>query len=335
MNNIIVFSHSYYSKYALLSKKSENYNIRTIDNRTLKYLPLWIIFKLKIYKLFSSNFLKNIYFQVITFLLFGRKLKIPKKVLVFEFSWISQINGYIDFIKKNRRNLILIYFLTNEISKKDFEVKKPIFDSFDYVFTYSERDAKSFNFIHVNIPLDFSKIKFPRNCKSKYQVYFNGRNKGRLSNLLKISTILNEFSINHKFCVVSKNAQKRIDNNSNVKVYMRQIKYEKILIDTYCSEILLDLYSDNLINSRSYTLRLIEAVNFNKRVITNNKMILKEAYYDESLILVFNDIDDLRNKIQPFLSIEKKQCFNREDVYKYMPNNLLNIISNLPIKGGI
>ena len=324
----MVFSHGSYSKYCLPKGIYYNYKIKFIDNSSIKYLLIRIITKLKINKFFKYTYFKKLYFKLITFIFFGYK-DLKQKVLIFESSRLAKLEGYIEHLRIYRKNQILIFYLTNVQTKEYFSKNKKMLISFDQIFSFSKVEASRHGLIYARVPIFLEEIKSNKKCdKSGYKIYFNGRDKGRLNELKKISEIFKARSIKFKFIILDELSTINKNNFPDFRFISKPIKYEKIINQSNCSDVLLDLYSKKLKDEESYTLRLTEALILNKKIITNNTKIVDEDFYDSKKILYFQDYEELKIKITNFLKVNPHNY--DKDTYKdFLPGNLIKQIDNI------
>ena len=58
-----------------------------------------------------------------------------------------------------------------------------------------------------------------------------------------------------------------------------------------------------------YTLRTCEAVAYNKKIITNNKILKDSEFYDENMMLIFQNIEDIDIN---FIKVQKKDYIDKK-----------------------
>lgn len=198
---------------------------------------------------------------------------------------------------KQAKKRPIIYFWNPITSHDKIKKLKKYFD----VYSYSLIDCKKYDLkynptFYVNIPVKAVK-------GSQYDTIFIGKNKGRLSQLESAY-----MWFKNPFFYVTR------DNQENSKVLSLQnasMDYQEYLEKLSMSTSILEiLISDNA----DYSLRTMEAIFFQKKLITNNKEIKKAFFYRDSNIYV---IDEQTNsdKIQEFLIKEFVPYTDREKNY--------------------
>lgn len=154
------------------------------------------------------------------------------------------------------------------------------------VWTFDAGDAIRFNILHNS---QFH--VFRRDYQIKYQeddgsVFFVGRNKGRNEMIDEIKHWLDKFRIPYDI--------KIIEDSNGRETKNQLVEYEKTLDRVKKCHCVLDIVQDNQIG---LTMRTMEAVYFNKRIISNNKLLINELFYDEKNIFIIgvNDFSDFES----------------------------------------
>lgn len=264
-----------------------------------------LIIKKNRYDVFFDN-LNNIdsYYRVPMnnlFLIFCRKLNLSiqsimygkwKKelmnfdiVILFDNGYNSKISKY---IKKRNKDIKIIFWYWNSI--KEYGGKLVDTSYIDEVWTYNRFDAEKYNLLYN--PQFYMKKDISIKEKSNVDVLFLGRDKGRLNYLKKLEIELNSLNITTQFIIIT--------NSQN------SIKYDDYLSLLIQSKCILD-YS--FVLPCGLSLRPLEALFYEKKLITNNNDIKNYDFYDPNNIFILgvddiNKIDDFINK--PYKKIEKK-----------------------------
>lgn len=242
---------------------------------------------------------KNILFRIF------RKLDLDI-VRIFFGSWKKQIKDYEYFIlfdnyyngivskyikRKNPNSKIILWFW-NPISEysKSYLLHKNI----DEVWTYDKNDAKKYN-IKYNSQFYNKEIACPK-LEIKQDVIFLGMNKGR-------KDIIGSY--NNQF----------INNQLKTKICIIETSKEAISYNEYLklvgeSNAILDIVMDNV---PGLTLRCMESLFFNKKLITNNLDIENYDFYNPNNIFILgkDNMDNIKQFINsPYEPID-------EDIVKY------------------
>lgn len=132
---------------------------------------------------------------------------------------------------------------------------------------------------------DITKIE---NRENK-SVYFLGQDKGRLIDLLDIKELLNGFSLDVDLHVVKDRTSSVLDFKYKPKIsyheVIRMIRYHDILLDY------------NQVGQSGLTLRIMEGLFFQKKIITNNISVKQYDFYNPANIFILN-MDPIENIIE-------------------------------------
>ncbi|MBM6615364.1 hypothetical protein JTF06_10735 [Desemzia sp. RIT804] len=112
-------------------------------------------------------------------------------------------------------------------------------------------------------------------------VIFVGSDKGRLSNLLELEKKLNFNKISTEFHIVATFGEEK----NNKYSYKSYLTYEEIVNLEAKSKVILDYVQ---CGQKGQTIRPLEAIFQNKKVITNNQSITEEPYYNKKFFFILN-----------------------------------------------
>lgn len=262
--------------------KDEIYSIYKLKNRerTLKLLNKPNITKIE--RIIIRNGLEK----------WKNKIKSLDFVLIFDAFYTSRISEYIK--KKNKKCKIYLYFW-NDINFNNEQILSD--KNIDSFFTFNKEDSLKHNIIYYN--QFYTKDLKLRKTKEKYDIIFLGRDKGRKESIDKINQISQNLNLKTKFIVINEE-----------KDYMDYFEYLKNIVQkTKC---ILD-YS---LNTKSgYSLRVMESIFFNKKLITNN-INFKYNHYKNNIFFI-NDVNNINEKdLIKFLNSEFKN-YDEEIKTKY------------------
>jgi len=131
---------------------------------------------------------------------------------------------------------------------------------------------------------DITKIEIRKN-KS---VYFLGQDKGRLRDLIDIKKTLNSYFIDVDLHVVKDRTSTIVDF-----IYKPKVTYAEVISMIQYHDILLDY---NQVGQSGLTLRIMEGLFFEKKVITNNVFVKEYDFYNPANIFIL-DMDPIENII--------------------------------------
>lgn len=216
------------------------------------------------------------------------KIKI-KEIILFD----SVIDfSIIDYIKKKYPGARVIFWYWNPIKNpKDVKLLK---DKKIEVWTFDEDDKKKYD-LNYNTQFYFNTNYKENKVSIKNKIYFIGANKGRLNKLIKFKSYFDNNKITFKFQVLDKKIQLK---DRQIEILKSPIKYSEIIKNIKESEALLEIVQEN---QKGLTLRTMESLFFNKKLITNNKNIKNYDFYSKNNIYIIEDEANL--KIDEFLNL--------------------------------
>ena len=271
---LIIMHQSDYHLYKDFIKENEKYDI---------YMP---------YKNNSSNFITRIIRKIGVYRLntWKDKIKNYEKTIIFDAAYKKRI---VKYLKKNGIQVIL--WMWNPISKRQ---EKMLNDkNINSIYTYNQKDAKKYN-IKYNSQFYFDGIKEYKNKKNTYDTYFLGLDKGRVSILDELKKEFKLADINYKIIIVNSEQEKMsyLDNIKNASK----------------SKSIIELYNDT--SNSGLTLRSLEAMVLNKKIITNNKSIKNYDIYNRKNVFIIG-CDNIKN-IKKFINSPNQVLDTRiEDYY--------------------
>ena len=144
---------------------------------------------------------------------------------------------------------------------------------FDLVYSFDKKDSIENDYIFTETP--YSRI--PIKTKNNKGVYFAGSDKGRAKMLDDIAGFLQKNNIEYDINIFGCDSTLK-----NIKKQQKQVKnYEDLLEDAMQYNCLLDIVQEKINHPAGLSLRVYEALAYNKILITNNINIFDFKYYDE------------------------------------------------------
>lgn len=160
----------------------------------------------------------------------------------------------------------------------------------DYVYSFDKDDCAKYGYSYVG------QVYTPpfkqQTAKATSDIYFAGRDKGRYDTLYNI---VSKLARDGRSCFVrmpeaneSKNTQlsKLLEDNFQTSM----IPYDKSVKEMIGSSCILDIVQEG---QEGISWRIIEAIYYNKKLLTNNKSILKNKYYNPEYMQYFKDVKDI------------------------------------------
>lgn len=327
----ILFSSNLGEYQEILQKKFEDRfkNVEYIE----EFLP-WSKKKLIIMKLFrelhktfpKNKFLKKLYDKVASL---EYKKTLNSYNIKFDYFLVVSsgkfTEGFIKELKKKNPNIKTILFLWDKLSYTSWGQH---IDAFDYVFTFDRNDHKKYGYFFR--PTFYTGINLNKevNFKDrKYGLYYIGHLRDlerykfifRLSNYMK-KTNLNFFTKLYskkkkEMAVLPKNYDKNLITHTRVSFY-------DDLENTRNTRVILDLsYGEQI----GLTLRCLNAIESNTKILTNNKDIINYDFYNEKNIKIVKNIDEIEKIDIKFFEEEPEKI--PEDIkYKYSIDGFIDDI---------
>ena len=120
-------------------------------------------------------------------------------------------------------------------------------------------------------------------------LYFLGRDKGRLHLLVKICEEARQRGLNAKFILLGVPQKQRIECDGII-YQDRPVPYMENLRNVASSNCVVEMLQQG---AHSPTYRTWEAIALNKKLLTTNGSIRQSAIYDDQYISIFQDIEDV------------------------------------------
>ena len=179
----------------------------------------------------------------------------------------------------------IIYFW-NPITYKDKirQLKKDFI-----IYSYSSQDVQKYQ-LGYN-PQFFTEVPVKQPSRIEYDGIFIGKNKSRLKVLETTYRLFNR-----PFFYVLKD---RSETSDVIRLFEKRMPYEEYLQLLCKSQSVIEiLYTDNA----DFSLRTMEALFYQKKLITNNRLIVNAPFFNDNNIFVLNE-NTTKENIQKFLSI--------------------------------
>ncbi|MCX8649095.1 hypothetical protein J3U21_01950 [Gilliamella sp. B2776] len=286
-----------YEKYMINSLKHE-YDV-VLFNKLMKH------FRTINFSLERKNFPRK-WFIKLNQLIKLRKLK-PEDILLCSGFGIS---GFIDLVKDVNCHRVLVLRDTIDVLNNSMKNKKKwlrqdedfiskITPHFDKIYSFDFDDCKKYHFIYLNqfLPFSLSEMKKIRentfDNKTVKKCFFIGEYwKNRVEVINKLAPILQLNNYETDFNLINYEALNKANATIEQSKYYtlgKKISYFDNIEKVKQSDIILEIVQ---IGQTGVTLRAIEAILFNKKLITTNKSIKKYDFYNANQIFILDDQND-------------------------------------------
>lgn len=199
---------------------------------------------------------------------------------------------YLYYLKKKYKNCKMVK-MSRDLIRTQYEQYKKYSSAriFDLWLSYDEKDCKQYGFVQFD---EFeSKIDIAK--REDYpiaDVFFAGRAKDRLVTILEFYDKLSNDGLKCYFYIVgAKDSEK--EERPGIVYADHSMTYLQMLDCSVNSRCLLEINQKDAVG---YTSRFLEAVLFNKQLITNNTDVKNSKYYNPSRIMVVNSASDISPK---------------------------------------
>lgn len=224
--------------------------------------------------------------------------------------WIENI----DYIRKKYDKINIVFWFWNII--KDREKIKNIKYHCNKIFTFDKTDSDLYGLLY-NPQFYWDNNKYLKKQHTEFDLLFIGRDKNRISILetVYLKCIKHQLKVN--FYVV----KDKYSKSKYLDLHKKEIPYSEIIHLINKSKCILDI---NQKNQTGLTLRVLEAIFFKKKLITNNKDIINYDFYNKNNIFIINEqnphisSDFIKSE---FLEIEQSI------IEKYTIDNWIKVLS--------
>ncbi len=159
---------------------------------------------------------------------------------------------------------------------------------FDLSLTFDSGEARKYGMLYFD---EFeSKIKIERAPDYPLcDVFFAGKAKDRLPILMEVYNRLTSAGVKCNFYLTGVDAENRIPHEG-IEYADAQMKYKDMLYRTVNARCILEINQEG---ANGYTSRFIEAVMYDKKLITNNSFIKSSKFYNPKNICCFDDVSEI------------------------------------------
>lgn len=154
---------------------------------------------------------------------------------------------------------------------------------FDYIFSFDDEDCKKYGFLRFYNCFSFPSCLEQDKNKSS-DAFFIGNANGRLEQLQKVFSYIGEKDDKCKFYITGvDDQQKKIIPNVT---YNKPMSFYDEMAYSFNSNCLVEILRKG---QTGISLRVCEAIAFNKKLVSNNVQLKNEEFYDERYMKIFTD----------------------------------------------
>lgn len=240
---------------------------------------------------------KNVWYQ--SFLDYLEGGKVIDVFIFYDRNPLANDEEFLEFLHQKREKAKFIYIYTNIVSisgaeRNRFVQKLPRY--YDLICTYDHCDAEEYGYYY------FPQLYYTENTSQKTNIANNktilyvGAAKNRLKYLISIYEKLTQLGFSCDFHII--NVDPKDQKYADRIHYNEWLDYEDVIKRIKSSAAIIDVIQDN---SKGFTLKLCEAVSFNKILITTNENTKRIPGYDERFIKIINSPDDVKVDLLQYL----------------------------------
>lgn len=194
-------------------------------------------------------------------------------------------------------------------------------------YTFDALDARKYN---INLYNQFLYLEGVEEKQDIYQVYYLGLIKDRQNAIDNLRKALNSFDVSN--LILAKERPKSIWDRVRCKIGQAKpehefIEYSQNINFVNESQIVVDIVNGN---QSGLTLRVLEALFLNKKLITNNKHITTYEFFDGRYIKVidFEDYDAILHVVNDKDFLNAQASYEPSSIYKFRGDLVLEEILN-------
>ncbi|WP_392560007.1 hypothetical protein [Orbus mooreae] len=250
------------------------------------------------------------------------------------------ISGFIDLVKDLNCKKILILRDTIDVVEDSMKNKKHWLDKdksyideiipyFNKVYSFDLDDCQKYNFLYLEqfLPFTYSDIQkirdeFSQKVRTSLTCFFVGEFwPNRESIINQLTPVLHANNCQTDFYLVHYNKQQDNYPSEHNNYQQTPLTYQENIQKSMDADIILEI---NHTGQSGLSLRTIEAILLNKKLITTNKAVKNyEFYTPEQIFILENNYHEL-----PAFLMTQFEPINIEKLYKYTSDGMINNIIN-------
>ena len=215
--------------------------------------------------------------------------------------------------------LVLMLRDTFAVCKKQFGDREPeeLRRTFDEIYTINSYDVEKYGFKLINVMC--SRYKIPDKYDFEFSdIVFVGKAKDRTTVINRLYDRFIAEGLKCDFTLLSSDPSLQVSRG--ITIIDKPMDYEEMLARTMKSQCILEVTQKDI---SSLSSRCLEALCYNKKLITDVKSVIDLPYYDDKYIQVFSNVEDIDVS---FIKNKTAVDYQYDDMFS--PINLLRTIDN-------
>ena len=293
--------------YSICVEDLYNKDNITVVNYPLEGKPLWLKYLFRFFLSIKFRFPNNWLVRLTKKCFYPIYLPACKISEHYCFVFVSDVWDiqFMRYLKEKYPKSKIVMALRDLVKTKWFYKELVEANLVDYWMSYDKGDCEDYGMSYFS---EFeSKIEISANSNvPSSDVFFTGRAKQRLPKLIECYDYLTSLGLKCLFIILDAPEDQKEERNGIV--YTNQyMAYRRMLEYSIRSKCLLDINQEG---ATGYTSRFLEAVIYNKLLLTNTKGIKEHPLYDSRYIKEFSSIEEVPSSF-----------FENKDEIKYKYNN--------------
>ena len=231
-----------------------------------------------------------------------------------DYFWFGE--RFVKYLRKKYKGCKIVFYYQDMVErtkrcKNPDEIRKLV----DFMISYDKGQAEKYQMALFQDVYSKTDIE-EDNTLEERDVFFCGIVKDRLNKILSVYDRCVELGLTTRFYLVGVKEEDRVIKDG--LIYGDKLPYRRYLQLMQKSKAILEILSGN---SKGYTLRVGEAVCYNKKLITNNLSIKEEKIYSKDNICAFDSVEEITKEF-----IEGQVNFGEKAREDISPKALLEFI---------
>lgn len=212
----------------------------------------------------------------------------PLLLIIYDWNKLGNDEGFLSYVKHRYKDVKMVYMFTN-IAKISGAMKNSFIgklkEFYDVIYAFDEEDSRRYGF-------RYSPLLYSLNHVNKEppinQVFYVGNAKDRLPTLFAVYDRLRELGETCNFHIVGVPEEQVTDKEGII--FNQPISYEECIYNIEKSTCLLDVIQGE---STGFTIKVCEAIYYNKLLITTNEHIRDLPFYSERYIKIIKNPNEI------------------------------------------
>lgn len=207
---------------------------------------------------------------------------------VFFSNWCEyEKNHFVKYLRKRYPNSKMVCFFQDLIDlKKDLDIYH-LKSVFDLVISFDQAESRIYELEYHQLVFSHFPVKQLPEI-SDCDVYFLGKAKNRLDEIIKIYEYLTSKDLKCAFYLVDVEPREQVYPDEIH--YISSMSYIENLQHVVSARCLLEVMQKG---GSGYTQRMCEAIAYDKKILTNNVEVKNAPFYNENYISVYSDATDI------------------------------------------